>query len=113
VSGYSDGVRVEHAVIHDLTANGYECQRAASSKGVADCIAIKAGQILLVNVKRTTMPSPAERAELLRVAALVPCLVPLVALGPVSRLSYRELTGVGPKAWRAWSPDLIDRAEES
>jgi hypothetical protein len=108
VSGYSDGVRVEHAVIHGLTEDGYECTRAASSKGFADVVAIKAGQVLLVNVKRTTPPGPAERAELIRVAAMLPGVgVPLVALGPASRVTYRRLTGHGPRDWVAWSSDEV------
>lgn len=104
MSAYSDGRRVEYAVIHTLTDNGYECLRAASSKGVADVVAFKPGEALFVNVKRTTPPGPAERADLLRVAGFIGA-VPLVALGPVSRLAFRELTGPGPADWVPWSPD--------
>jgi hypothetical protein len=106
VSGYEAGRRVEWAVIRDLQVNGYETVRAASSKGVADVVAFKPGQVLLVNVKRTTPPGPVERADLLRVAGYVPA-VPLVALGPVSRVTYRELTGVGPSDWQPWTPDEV------
>jgi Holliday junction resolvase len=107
VSGYAQGVRVEHHVVHHLTANGYDCQRAASSKGVADVVAFKAGQVLLVNVKRTSMPPPAERVELLRVAACLPGVaVPLVARKPAGMpLSFRRLTGPGPKDWQEWDAD--------
>jgi Archaeal holliday junction resolvase (hjc) len=110
MSGYSEGVRIEHIVIHDLQANGYETTRAASSKGVADVIAIKAGQVLLVNVKRTTPPGPAERKDLLRVAALLPGVcVPLVALKPKGcPLTYRRLYGPKPIDWHAWSPDFVE-----
>jgi Holliday junction resolvase len=107
MSGYAQGVRVEHNVVHHLTANGYDCQRAASSKGVADVVAFKAGQVLLVNCKRTTMPGPAERVELLRVAACLPGVaVPLVARKPAGMpLSFRRLTGPGPKDWQEWDAD--------
>ncbi len=107
-SGYEDGRRVEWAVIHDLQANGYETTRAASSKGAADVIAIKAGQVLLVNVKRTTPPGPAERAELLRIAAMLPGVcIPLVALRPLREpLRYRRLIGSRPQDWIAWAPDF-------
>ena len=110
MSGYEDGRRVEWAVVHDLQANGYETTRAASSKGVADVIAIKAGQVLLVNVKRTTPPGPCERKNLLRIAAMLPGhALPIVALKPKGqRLAYRRLWGSGPKAWTAWSPDFPD-----
>lgn len=108
MSGYADGRRVEWAVIHYLTANGYDTIRASSSKGCADCIGFKPGQVVLVNVKRTTPPGPGERADLLRVAGHLPCAVPLVALGPVSRLSFRRLTGAGPHDWLPWTPDELD-----
>jgi Holliday junction resolvase len=102
-SGYASGVRVEHAVIHALTQAGYECTRAASSKGVADVIAIGDREVLLVNVKRTTPPGPGERAALLRVAdRLGPVAVPLVAIGPSSRLTWRVLTGPAADEFLTW-----------
>ena len=106
MSGYEDGRRVEWAVVHDLQANGYETTRAASSKGVADVIAIKAGQVLLVNVKRTTPPGPAERAELLRIVAMIPDVgYAIVALKPKGKpLSYRRQMGIQPHHWISWTP---------
>jgi hypothetical protein len=110
MSGYSEGRRVEWTVVADLQNNGYETIRAASSKGLADVVAIKEGQVLLVNCKRTIMPGPAERKDLLRIAAMLPGVgVPLVALHPFRLpLVYRLLTGPGPKDWAPW---LIDFAE--
>jgi Holliday junction resolvase len=58
MSGYTEGRAVEYAVIDHLRENGYDTVRAASSKGLADVVAIKPGQVLLVNCKRTTMPGP-------------------------------------------------------
>lgn len=112
MSAYSDGRRVEYAVIHDLEDNGYGTTRAASSKGICDVMAIKPGQILLVNVKKTDPPGPAERAELWRRACQLNTpqyriAWPLVALGPASRVTYRELTGVGPAEWIPWTPDEL------
>lgn len=109
MSGYSIGRQVEYDVIADLAANGYATQRAASSKGVADVIAFKRMQALMVSCKKTTMPGPAERAELIRVADLLGGIgVPLVALKPLRRpLRYRRLTGPGPKDWVPWVPDEV------
>lgn len=106
---YREGRRVEYAVIAHLQEQGYDTIRAASSKGLADVVAIKPGQVLLVNVKRTTPPGPAERADLLRVAASLPGVaVPLVALKPRREgLTFRRLTGPGPREWVAWVADLI------
>lgn len=104
-SSYHLGRSVEYAVMHTLTAAGYDCTRAASSKGAADVIAIGDDALLLVNVKRTTAPGPGERAKLLDVAARVPVFAfPIVALGPVSRLTFRLLTGRGPADWKPWTP---------
>jgi len=107
MSSYSDGVRVEHAVIDDLKANGYDTVRAASSKGLADVVAVKPGQILFVNCKRTNPPGPTEREDLLRVASHLPGLaLAIVALKPLRQpLQYRRLLAVAPKAWTAWTPD--------
>ena len=108
-SGYALGRVVEWAVVHDLVDNGYEHMRGSSSKGFADVVAIKQGQVLFVNVKRTTPPGPAERAALLRVAGYLPGVgVALVALGPASRVTYRRLTGAGAKAWVPWTPDEVE-----
>ena len=109
MSGYHDGRRVEWAVCHNLEQDGYDIVRASSSKGFADVIAVKTGQVLFVNVKRTTPPGPDERKALLRVAACLPGVaVPLVALKPFRQpLTYRRLTGVGAKEWLAWTPDQV------
>ena len=108
MSGYTQGRDVEYAVVHHLADNGYDTVRAASSKGLADVVAIKPGQVCLVNVKRTTPPGPAERADLIRVAKCLPGVgVPLVALGPVSQLTFRRLTGPGPGDWVPWHADQI------
>ena len=103
MSGYSQGRQVEWAVMHELTAAGYDCTRAASSKGAADVIAIGDDELLLVNVKRTTPPGPGERKALLRIAFRLPLFcAPIVALGPASRVTYRFLTGPGPRDWEPW-----------
>lgn len=110
MSGYSDGRKVEYDVIERLKTDGYDTVRAASSKGLADVVAIKPGQVLLVNCKRTRMPGPGERVDLLRIASCLPGIsVPLVALRPLRKpLEFRRLTGVGPKDWRPWTPDDIE-----
>jgi hypothetical protein len=108
MSGYHQGREVEWAVIHELTRDGYHTVRAASSKGMADVVAVKDGQAAFISCKRTTPPGPEERAQLLAVAACLPGVgVPIVALGPASRVTYRRLTGHGPRDWVAWVPDEV------
>lgn len=105
MSGYSQGRNVEYAVVHDLGEHGYVCVRAASSKGIADVVAIKDGRVLLVNVKRTTMPGPAERLALYALTVGYPYLVALVARKPLRQsLTYVKLFGPGPGEWWAWAP---------
>ena len=106
MSGYAQGRRVEYSVRDRLIADGYEVTRAASSKGTADLIAIKAGQVLLVNVKATRYPGPAERRELVRVAALLPGVgVPVVACG---RNLWRITDdGADPKARAPFVTDVL------
>jgi hypothetical protein len=110
MSGYTQGRDVEYTVIDHLRENGYDTVRAASSKGLADVVAIKPGQVLLVNCKRTTMPGPAERIDLIRIASCLPGVsVPLVALHPRrAPLEFRRLTGIGPRDWQPWTPDDIE-----
>lgn len=112
MSGYTQGRDVEYAAIADLRQHGYDTVRAASSKGLADVVAIKPGQVLIVNCKRTNMPGPAERIDLLRVAACLPGVaLPIVAIKPrLQKLQYRLLNGPGPKAWTAWTPDELGAA---
>jgi Holliday junction resolvase len=109
VSGYSDGRRVEYAVIDQLRIDGYDTIRGASSKGLADVVGIKPGQVVLVNCKRTTMPGPAERADLLRVASHLPGVaVPLVARKPLREpLTFVRLlsSSHGHYTVEPWWPD--------
>ena len=109
MSGYAAGVRTEHAVIHELTRDGYECTRAASSKGSGDVIAIKEGQVVLVSCKRSRWPGPDERAALVRIAAMIGLGigVPVVAVGPPSAVVYWRLTGTGRRDCEPWHPDEI------
>ena len=109
MSDYAAGRRVEYAVRDDLEANGYAVVRAASSKGPADLVAFKAGQVLLVNVKRARVPAPAERLALLKVAAMLPGVaVPILARKPPRQaLTYHRMNAGLPGSWLAWTPDEV------
>lgn len=100
---YATGVAFEREVRAFLEAEGYWCIRAAGSHGKVDVLALKPGQMLMVQCKRNGTCPPAERTELRRIAALVDA-VPLVASRP--RVTFRELTGNGPKDWRPWATDF-------
>ncbi len=105
MSHYRSGAEFEREIRHHLEADGYWCARAAGSKGKADVIAIKPGQVLIVQAKRDGRCPPAERAEVRRIAALLPGIgVPIVASRP--GITLRELTGPGPKDWRPFATDI-------
>lgn len=108
MTGYTDGRAVEYRAMSELDAAGYLTLRTAGSHGVADIVAIGHGQILMVNVKRTTPPGPAERGSLLGVVlALANATpIPLIAMKPrgQSHCTYRRLTGLGPRDHTEWTP---------
>lgn len=108
MTNYATGRTLEYKVRDALETDGYQCIRAAGSKGKADLVALKPGEVLLVQVK-TSGPqiSPNERAALLDLARITKA-VPLVAYKPFRKpIEYRELTGGGPKDWRPWLPDRV------
>ena len=108
VTNYSTGRRYEYLIRNDLEYNGYQCIRAAGSKGVADIIALKPNEVLLVQVKNTNPQlTPNDRAALLNLARITGAL-PLVAHKPLRKpIMYRQLTGPGPKDWQPWTADTV------
>jgi Holliday junction resolvase len=93
---YADGTRFEHKVRDDLTTNGYEVIRAAGSKGgsKADLVALKPGQLLFVQCKRSGTLPPAEWNRLVEVAGWVGAVPVLAANGERGRgVVYTRLLG--------------------
>lgn len=106
---YEAGHRLELAVVTHLRAEGYDVLRTAGSKGAVDVVAFKPGQVLLIQAKTNGTCPPAERAEVRRIAALLPGVgVPIVASRP--GVTFRRLTGTGPKDWVAWTADEVGAA---
>ncbi|WP_125777165.1 Holliday junction resolvase [Antribacter gilvus] len=103
---YQRGRRLEWDVQHDLAAHGYITLRAASSKGAADVIGFKPGQVVFVQAKTNGLIPPAERVALLHLASLIPGALAIVAARPTT--TYRRLTGPGPKDWVSWTPDELE-----
>jgi Holliday junction resolvase len=112
ITRYQTGYAFERKVIGALTLDGYACVAARGSKGAADVVALKPGQVLLVQVKlRNPRLPPAERAALMQLAQHLKAL-PIVAYQPAPRkaIHYRLLTGVGPGDWVEWTPDEVGAA---
>jgi Holliday junction resolvase len=120
-AAYRDGRKLEYAAAADLRSNGYTVLRMAGSHGIVDLIAVKPGELLFIQCKLDGYLTPRERAGLLELArppdreALLAVAgltggVPVLACwqkdGRHARvIEYRELTGPGPRDWRAWTPD--------
>jgi Holliday junction resolvase len=106
---YRNGRDFEYKVRDELARDGYEMFRSAGSKTKIDLIAVKPGQLLFVQCKRTDPQiSPDDRSRMLALAAMVGAL-PIVASKPIPRrpIQYRRLTGPGPKDWQPWTPDEV------
>jgi Holliday junction resolvase len=108
MTNYTAGRNLEYKVRDALEADGYQCIRAAGSKGKADLVCIKPGEVLLIQVKKTDPQiRPADRAALLELARITGS-IPIVAYKPFRKnIVYRQLTGPGPKDHRPWFPDRV------
>lgn len=110
---YQNGATFERAIKASLEEDGYFAVRSAGSKGKVDIVAVKPGQLLFVQAKTDGLISPAERAELLRIARRGEAL-PIVAYkgteGRRRPIRYRLLTGTGPKEFQDWSPDVEEES---
>lgn len=105
MTNYERGRRLEWDTVKDLDDNGYATIRAASSKGIADVVGFKPGQVLFIQAKTNGIISPADRVNLLWLAAMIPGGIAIVVSRP--RVTYRRLTGPGPKQWEPWTMDEV------
>lgn len=110
MSHASTGRYVEHLVRDELRRHGWViAARAAGSRGPADLVALKPARVALVQCKRTQAQlSPLERVALIRLADTLGLglALPLVASKPLRLpITWRLLTGPGPKDWVAWRPE--------
>ena len=91
---YQVGKRFEDKVRNHLRIDGYEVIRAAGSKTKADLVALKPGQLLLVQCKRHGVIPAAEWDRLVEIAGWVDAVPVLAVNGPKGRgVVYWRLTG--------------------
>jgi Holliday junction resolvase len=115
---YADGTRFEHKTRAHLADNGYEVIRAAGSKGStkADLVALKPGQLLLVQCKRSGTLPPDEWDRLVEVAGWVGAIPVLAANGlkgrgvVYTRLLAPKRRGARTQPAEPFLLDLIDGA---
>ncbi|WP_033307385.1 restriction endonuclease [Streptomyces iakyrus] len=91
-SNYARGRDLEHRVRAHLREEGYEVLRTAGSKSKVDLVAIKPGQILLVQCKRSGALPPAEWNALWDLAQMIGA-VPVLAEQLARGRKYWRLTG--------------------
>ena len=108
-----NGTVRENRVKELLEDDGYFVVRSAGSGGVADLVALKPGQVLLVQCKSEAYLAPAEWNDLWFVAENVRAVPIHAAKLPGSRqVIWHRLTG--PKTvvtkrppWVDWAPDQV------
>jgi len=108
---YRAGLVLEHATRTVLEADGYYVIRSAGSKGAADLVAIKPGEVLLVQCKLDGKMPPYERlaygqlADRLGVVSLVAYWHKEGNAARTVRFRYRT-PGADHYLWvEDWSPD--------
>jgi Holliday junction resolvase len=109
---YAAGARTEHKVRDLLESEGYECVRTAGSKGALDLLAVKPGEVLMVQVKRSGVLSPAGWNRLYDLAAMAGA-IPILADCPVRKpIVFYRLTARKDKPGRQpYEVFLLDRVE--
>jgi Holliday junction resolvase len=110
VTRYRDGTRFENVVRKRLEEDRYWCTRSAGSKTKVDLVAIKPGQVLLVQCKRDGRCSPAERAAIVLLAECLPMVaVPVLAWKRVgsTTILLDRITGLGPKDRASFTTDEV------
>jgi Holliday junction resolvase len=109
MTGYGAGANLERETRKQLVDNGYFAVRAAGSHGIADIVALKPGEVLLVQCKTDGRMVPAERAEIISRAAWLDA-VPLLAYwakeGRKAReVAFARVQCVHPPLYLPWTPD--------
>jgi Holliday junction resolvase len=111
-TAYARGDHFEKRVLHALVSDGYLCWQTRGSKSFADLIAIKPGQVVLLQVKSGQTPISHEGWNGLLVLARKIGGIPVLADRELRGIRYRELAGVHlPRSqhWptRPWSSDSV------
>lgn len=106
---YAAGRRFELDVRRHLTGEGYFVMGSAGSKTVLDMVAIKPGELLLIQAKRDGKLPPSERTELLHLAGMIPEAKPILArkLSGQTEPILEQLIGAGARDRQPFSTDTI------
>jgi Holliday junction resolvase len=111
MSAYTRGYLFEQKISGQLTQDGYWCIEARGSHGIADVVALKPGQVLLIQAKIDGIISIADWNRLLDLATRLGA-VPLLAWRPKRGvIEYRRLVEARvarqPIVYEVWVPDVV------
>lgn len=116
VNNAQQGRRIEWLVRDDLAANGYTVMRAAGSKGAVDLFAVKPGQALFVQVKRSGTLPPAQWNRLFDLAQMIDAVPVLAEKLPRQPIRYYRLVGrkdrPGRQPYTSFELDFVDADRE-
>lgn len=114
---YRRGADFERAVRAHLADHGYEVIRSAGSKTKVDLVAIKSGELLLIQCKLPSSDLPSSEWNRLRELARMCDARPIIALkvSGSARPFYREVWTDAPagrrrelgRHWNVWHPDPL------
>jgi Holliday junction resolvase len=116
VTGYARGVYAEKRTADQLRADGYYVMESRGSHGVADLLAVKPGQVLLVQVKRGEARLDDEWWNALAAAAAKAGALAIVADWPKrGHLRLRQITGTHRPRSKLWpcAPFVTDELSEA
>lgn len=108
MSNYSNGAAHERRTKLKLEADGYYVIKSAGSKGAADLVALKPGQILLVQGKLSGHLPPAEWNDLWELAGRLGALAIVVIRGQKMFRITGPKSGRGERQpWEAFQTDEV------
>jgi hypothetical protein len=109
VTNYRNGANLERAAKRYLEDNGYYVTKSGGSKGVVDLVALKPGEVLLVQCKTDGYLAPAERTALRQLALRLNATALAGRWAKEGRaartVGFAELVSMEPAGNRPWTPD--------
>lgn len=108
MSNYRNGSAMERRTKANLERDGYFVIKSAGSKGAADLVAIKAGEILLVQCKLDSYVAPGEWNRLWELSRSIGAVPVVVGRGQtVMRITGPKTRPGARQPWEAFSWDRV------
>lgn len=88
---YNAGRRFEYQVRDFLRSKGWWVLRSAGSKSPCDLVALRSGEMMLIQCKKSGNLSTVERDQLIELSREHQCLVVLVKRSEKGKLQFEEV----------------------